>query len=287
MKYSIRAMTRGDLELAIDWAAAEGWNPGLNDADTFFSTDPNGYFLGDLDGEAVSSISAVSYGQTYGFVGFYIVKPSHRGHGFGYRLWQAGLKHLEGRNIGLDGVPQQEENYRKSGFKTAYSNIRYELTSTDLSRDQNNVHARHGVCTIEYDAAKNDQIVEFDTKFFPVRRAMFLQHWLKQPGSMVRVSLSEGSVVGYGVIRPCRNGFKIGPLFAETETIADALFRDLARIASGQPVFLDAPESNNDATALVKRYNMQPMFATSRMYTQAAPELPLAKIYGVTTFELG
>lgn len=272
-------MTRSDLEVVIDWAAAEGWNPGLNDGDTFFSTDPGGYLVGEIEGEMISSISAVSYGQRYGFIGFYITKPSHRGQGFGFRLWRAGMKQLEGRNIGLDGVPQQEENYRKSGFKTAYSNIRYELASNSFDFEPGG--------TVEFTETKSDEITEFDTKFFPVPRMVFLHHWLRQAASKVRVSLKSGDVSGYGVIRPCRTGFKIGPLFAETEEVADALFRDLARIAAGQPVFLDAPEPNACASALVKRYSMKPMFATSRMYTQEAPELPLQKIYGVTTFELG
>ena len=36
-------MSRADLELAIEWAAVEGWNPGLYDIDTFHSADSDGY----------------------------------------------------------------------------------------------------------------------------------------------------------------------------------------------------------------------------------------------------
>jgi hypothetical protein len=32
---------------------------------------------------------------------------------------------------------------------------------------------------------------------------------------------------------------------------------------------------------------MLPVFSTVRMYSKTAPELPLNKIFGVTTFELG
>lgn len=28
---------------ALEWAAAEGWNPGQNDAATFFQIDPGGF----------------------------------------------------------------------------------------------------------------------------------------------------------------------------------------------------------------------------------------------------
>jgi hypothetical protein len=270
-------MSRAELELAINWAAAEGWNPGLYDGDTFYSADTDGYLAGEVDGEIIATISAVSYGTLFGFIGFYIVTPTKRGQGFGLRLWQAGMKRLEGRNIGLDGVPAQEANYRRSGFTTAYSNIRYEAISTGYPPGN----------TIAFDETINARIVAFDAKFFPVPRALFLQSWLRQNGSKVLVSLEDGDVMGYGVIRPCRNGFKIGPLFAETEVVADALFRDLASTVKGSPIFLDAPEPNAAATALTKRYDLQPMFATSRMYTGEVPQLPLGKIYGVTSFELG
>jgi len=32
---------------------------------------------------------------------------------------------------------------------------------------------------------------------------------------------------------------------------------------------------------------MKPVFETARMYTGAAPDLPLPKLFGVTSFELG
>ena len=39
--------------LAIDLAAAEGWNPGLNDAECFFAADVNGFLIGELAGKMV------------------------------------------------------------------------------------------------------------------------------------------------------------------------------------------------------------------------------------------
>ncbi|MEO0870293.1 MAG: GNAT family N-acetyltransferase, partial [Cyanobacteria bacterium J06642_11] len=77
-RYHIRPMARHELDIAVAWAAAEGWNPGLHDADCFYPADPTGFLMGFLDGEPVASIAAVRYGETFGFIGFYIVKPEHR-----------------------------------------------------------------------------------------------------------------------------------------------------------------------------------------------------------------
>lgn len=66
--YVIRKMTRDDLEVAVQLAKREGWNPGLYDADSFYAQDPNGFLIGILDGEPISCISVVKYGSNYGFL---------------------------------------------------------------------------------------------------------------------------------------------------------------------------------------------------------------------------
>ncbi|MEO8509106.1 MAG: GNAT family N-acetyltransferase, partial [Betaproteobacteria bacterium] len=114
--YRIATMTRAEVDLAIDWAAHEGWNPGLDDAASFHAADPEGFLLGRLGNVPVATISVVRYGATSGFLGLYVVRSDHRGHGYGKRIWDVGLARLAGRNVGLDGVVAQQDNYRKSGF---------------------------------------------------------------------------------------------------------------------------------------------------------------------------
>ena len=41
----IRPMRPDEIALAVDWAAAEGWNPGFADDACFASVDPVGFFI--------------------------------------------------------------------------------------------------------------------------------------------------------------------------------------------------------------------------------------------------
>lgn len=90
-----------------------------------------------------------------------------------------------------------------------------------------------------------------------------------------------------GVARPCREGFKIGPLFADAADSAERVFAGLGAVTAGEPVFLDVPENNAEAVALADRHGMEEVFGCARMYLGTPPPIPWGRIFGVTTFELG
>ncbi len=280
---AIRPMRRADLDRAIDWAAAEGWNPGLDDAEAFLAADPEGFLMGFLGDEPVACISVVAYGAAYGFLGLFICRPEFRGQGHGRALWQAGMAYLGDRVVGLDGVVEQQANYAKSGFAYAHRNIRFGGTaSTDEIADMRIVELQPSRRT-----GLAGSVVAYDRCLQPGPRESFLRAWLTPPGRRTLAYVEADAICGYGCVRACRAGYKIGPLFADTADIAERLFSALAGRLSGAPVYLDVPEPNAEAVALAKRHGLSPVFETARMYRGAAPVLPLERIFGITTFELG
>lgn len=279
--YVVRSMTAAEVGTAIDWAAAEGWNPGLHDADCFLAADGGGFLMGFLDEEPIASISVVRYGRSFAFLGLYIVTPEHRGHGHGIQLWNAGMELLRGRTVGLDGVVAQQDNYRKSGFVLAHRNVRYEGTASGdaTPRDAN---------VVDLTQMSQAELLAYDAPFFAEARDAFLDGWIRQPDASALGYVSGGELRGYGVVRACRNGHKIGPLFADSADIAERLFVALQdRLPSGSALFIDPPATNAQALALAERHGMVPVFETARMYRGAAPRLALDRTYGITTFELG
>jgi len=278
-KYVIRQMTKSDLDLAIFWAAEEGWNPGLFDRNAFYNTDPQGFFMGFLNGKPISCISAVSYGKDFGFIGFYIVHSKHRNKGYGIKIWNTAINYLKTQNIGLDGVVAQQENYKKSGFKLAYRNIRYQARETKYKVNEDNI--------VKINSIPFTELVRYDSQLFPTSRSQFLKNWIKEPESLALGYLKNEKLLGYGMIRKCVTGYKIGPLFADNKIIAEDIFKKLNNFAVGSPIFLDIPEVNKQAFKLVDKFKMKSMFETARMYTRQSPTINLDKVFGVTSFELG
>jgi hypothetical protein len=288
--YVIRRMEQGELDFALKLAAAEGWNPGLRDAEAFWRADPQGHFLGLREGRPVACISAVGYGgdglrPTFGFVGLYIVAPDQRGQGLGYRLWDAALGALTAPTIGLDGVVAQQDNYRKSGFALAMRNCRYQAGP----RGQVGGAMPPGLLPLA--ELPFGEVLAYDRRCFPARREAFLRAWLATPGHTALGLRRNGNLAGFGVVRPCGLGSKIGPLFADDDAAAHALFHGLCASAplsaNGGPLFLDVPMAHAGAVRLAESHGLRPVFETARMYRGPAPDLDLGRVFGVTSFELG
>lgn len=58
-------------------------------------------------------------------------------------------------------------------------------------------------------------------------------------------------------------------------------------LGPGTKVFLDVPEPNLAAVRLAKSLGLVPVLETARMYRGVPPPVDLARVFGVTSFELG
>ena len=284
----IRNMTRAEVDELVAWAAAEGWNPGLHDADAFWATDPDAFIAAEVDGALIGGGAITSYAGDFGFMGFFIVRPEYRGRGLGNTLWHARRARLldrlhPGATIGLDGVFDMQAYYAKGGFVFSHRNMRFraEIPPQPDAADD----AAPGI--VPAADVPWDELVAYDRTCFPAPRPAFLRAWLALPDARALAYRPDGELRGYGVIRRCGDGCKIGPLFADDAAAAETLYAHLARFAAGGPLFLDAPENNPAAMDLVQRHGMVEVFGCARMYLGPAPDLAHHRIFGVTTFELG
>lgn len=265
----IRPAQRPDIDGMIEWAANEGWNPGLDDAECFAVTDPQGLLMAALNGEPVGCISTIAYDDRFGFIGLYIVAERFRGRGYGLRLWNAGLRHLGHRTIGLDSVLTQQDSYRRSGFAAAHVNVRYSgRVDVDPPSDAELIAPA--------DLSMQD-ILAFDRRVFPAARERFLRCWLNPEKRHAFAVHRDRQLKGYGAIRDSRDGCKIRPLFATDEASADLLFRALAATTRGKATLaIDVPAPNAAGLKLARRYGLEPSFETVRMYRGKDPRLPLS-----------
>jgi len=276
---TVRRMIPQEVNLAVAWAGQEGWNPGIHDGACFSRIDPSGFFIAEVGGRAAATAVVANYSPEFAFGGFFIVHPDYRGKGVGTCISRHALAHAGDRNLGIDGVLAMRSKYAdRDGFIFAYRNKRFEGVGGGA--------APEGL--VQGQDVSFDELNAFDSEHFPAPRADFLRAWVTQRGSRTLATFGrDGSLSGFGTIRTCFSGCKIGPLFAADLESADSLYRGLAAFAPDRPVFLDVPEPNRDGIDLAARNGMELVFETARMYTRCVPDLPVGEIFGVTSFELG
>ena len=279
----LKQLTKNGVETLIDWARNEGWNPGLHDLDVFWETDPNGFYGFYFKEALIAGGAIVSYNQEFGFMGLFIVHPDFRGQGIGNKLWYLRrdllIKRLhDGAPIGMDGVVDIQPFYAKGGFNIAFRDERYEV----IGKKQLTSKAISSITTEDFNA-----LLEYDMQCFGYKRNVFLKHWLSMPNSKSFKFQEVDTIKGFAVIRKAFKGFKIGPLFADTSTIAEALYKACLNTAIDEPVYIDIPVINEHATDLVKKFNADYIFECARMYYGKPPEAAINKVFGITSFELG
>ena len=271
------------LKILVKWAKDEGWNPGPNDAEVYWTTDPEGFYGYYCNGALIAGGSIISYDKEFGFMGLFIVKPEYRSSGIGRKLWYHRRDTLlsrlnEGASIGMDGVVALQPFYEKGGFEIAYRDERFGKTGMEFMLDKN-------ISPIDDDDIKS--ILAYDKQCFGFSRPQFMKPWLKLPNNKTFKYIEHGELKGFAIVRKANTGYKICPLFADNEEIAENLYKACLNSVVGEPLYLDIPVINQGAVNLIKKYNATSVFECARMYFGKSPNIEIDKVFGITTFELG
>ncbi|MEO1551454.1 MAG: GNAT family N-acetyltransferase [Pseudomonadota bacterium] len=262
----------GEIPTILGWAADEGWNPGLEDSEAFYAADPGGFFVARAGEGPVAAISLVRHGAEFAFLGLYLCKPSWRGQGIGYALWTHAMAGVGPRTVGLDGVPDQQENYRKSGFVTTGGTQRF--TGEVPGMDEEAIKPA--------DPSDIPTLCAREAAAMGYAKPAFCQAWFRRTDTRETLVLGDS----FATLRTCKTGAKIGPLVAQDETAARRLIQACAARRPG-PLTVDVPQDCAALAALCEGFGMTCGFTTARMYRGAPPSPPGAPLRAIATLELG
>ncbi len=265
------------LAEVLGWAEQEGWNPGPGDAVAFHAADPAGFFLRRVDGLPVSAISMVNHSPEFAFLGLYLCQPEFRGKGHGIAVWTAALEHAGARTIGLDGVADQQANYRRSGFATTGSTLRFEGTGAPAPEP--------GVRAMT--AGDFQHLASLDRAANGVDRPRFLAAWFDaRDGRETLVLEKDGAIAGFITLRTCKHGTKLGPVIAPDTKSALGLVGAAATRSVPGPLVIDVSEANKSLLRELEAMGYTDTFATARMYRGPVPETGPG-LQAIATMELG
>jgi len=279
--YQVRAALAHEIPLIYELADQEGWNPGEYDAEAAAQGMPGAFWLGELEERVIASIAAAEYGDDWAYMSFYLVKPEYRRQGYGSPLWHIAMDRLKGRNIIFDAMPKQVDFYEKFGFKIAHPITSYHFRGHVPDFDG------EGLPLFPLKDHILEEVLIYDQAFFPADRCRYMKEWLSMPNACGFAWKEENSISGYGLIRKAKQGYRIGPCYADSPEIAYALLRKLLVQAQGAPVSISMPENNSLTPHIVSDFGLIAGSKLQRMYSQAPLELPFERIIGITNCTFG
>lgn len=276
--YRVRKALAHEIPLIYELAEQECWNPGECDAEAVAQGMPGAFWLGKLCNQVIASSAATLYGDNIAYLSFYLVKPEYRKQGYGSRLWHTVMKCLEDRNIVLDAMPKQVDFYRRLGFyiDQAFMSYHFDGSIPDCKWE--------GIPLLPLKDKILEEALIYDQDFFPVKRFPYMKAWLSMPNACGFVWKEGQSISGYGLIRKAKQGYRIGPCYADSP---ETLLRTLLAQANGAPVSISMPENNPFTQRLVDVFCLLAGSRLQRMYSQFPLELPVERIAAITNFTFG
>ena len=280
----------------VKWMAEEKWRPGLKDAECFLACDPSAMLIGELNGKPVCFVSLTKYGDSFGHIGGYIVRTEYRGKGYGLAIFNAAIERVKPiHTLAGYSLLHREKMYQKKGFQSHCYGARFDFDVPTALSCLSEISEKSPVNIQCLDQVDQEALFAYDSHTFGFPRHAFLSKWLRVPGSHAHVATDgEGSVVGYVVARPTfvkEDGFKISPLFADSESIAEkllkAVFEELLRQEESVPaVYLD--NFTEKGKLLASRLQGKIVFDFVYMTTAGfLPKTCFDKWFGVTAMEIG
>lgn len=278
--FTVQVATREQWKQVTEWGNGENWNIGFHDPECFMPVDPDGFFIGLMNGEPVSAVSLVNYSDDFAVWGHYLVAPGQRGSGYGIEVCKVASRHAGDRVTAGDAMPEQVENYSKDGSRPAHRTIHY------LGKLNKNTTADKNVRDITSDDLT--AVAEYDATAFPAYREVFLTRWLYAEGHRAVAYTTGDEITGYGVIRPAPVGYRIGPLTANTTDIAQAVLDTLlAEIPQDTPISVFAPDLQPAMADMLRDIGLEEHFHVFRMYRGDVPDHQTERVYAIASLELG
>jgi GNAT superfamily N-acetyltransferase len=276
--------SRDEAAQLMKWAADEGWNPGLGDLDAAWEADPQAFIALRHNGLMVGGGSIFSHAGITGYMGLFIVEASSRSKGWGTELWHYRLARLQrrlkpGAPISMAGVHTMAPFYAKGGFIRQHEDVRY----------QGQVKGRNSPEAVDLADISFQALLDFDQACTLAPRTKFLRPWIAR-GRGVAL-LRSGQMVAYGLVRQAVQGYKVGPAFAVDHDAGIALLDHLFSLVEGHVVQVDIPSANVVAQKFLESRGLQAVFSCVHMVhpngAAVAAELPVQRIFGITSLEFG
>jgi GNAT superfamily N-acetyltransferase len=272
-------MSRADISLGMRLKAEAGWNQTPDDWSGFLGRQPDGCFVGELDGQPVGTLVSCIF-EEVAWLAMMLVDPQARGRGVAKALMTEAIGFLERQGVStvrLDATPLGQPLYQQFGFVADYPLERFAgfLPRSEQGADVRSLDARAVASVLELDRAATGS-----------NRRRWLERLAAEQPERIRVAGRDGQVEGYVIDRPGTDAVQLGPWIAGPDA-GPLLFLDAGARLEGKSLYVDIPSSHAAATALARACGLTSQRTFVRMHRGEPLVEQAGLIWGSSGPELG
>ena len=297
-----RATSLDDLKWVMNQGTKEGWMQCERDAECCFTAGlAPSFFIGELNGERIGSVSLVRHGDSHFFIGFLIVLESYRDQGYGQRIWAAAEASL-GDQYSVYGasVVNIKDVHTLMNLPTCpgWISRRYTFDVSQACKSLAGSQFPPSLAQImPASQADFEKVFAYGADMLGTSQACKLvlaaMVARSQESSWVATG-NQGEVVGYLImsrtIRFPEEGYHIAPLYADSADIARSLLKVAVEFAAPnnpRHIFLDMAADLNPKGASVLENELGAKkdadFVFFSIGAKGIPSKPQYKVFGAAS----
>ncbi|XP_054724322.1 uncharacterized protein LOC129234318 [Uloborus diversus] len=284
---TVRHMGIADIPQVLDLWRESGLHHTPQSLSTWLEVDPYGFYVAVSDaGEVLGICSAVFHHNDLAFVGSYYVKREYRGQGIGRKVLNACNDHIGSRNAALNAMPEMVPFFRDT---CGYSIVKNKWVCLFyMSAD-----------SLKLDTIPSNRLKEFEIRlpresdlslmfeyFFKIigyRLDLAIRLNCEEVDSRTYVAFKEGVCVGFGSIKiSCNGAGEVGPLYADSTTVAEILLKKLIlSFPRARGFVIKTVRSNSAANDLAQRFGWSCPELYPRLYRKKILNADINKVFAL------
>ena len=213
----------------------------------------------------VATAATLPYSDRFAWIGMVLVAGAYRRQGLATRLMRRCIDDLEAARLVpvLDATPAGRAVYRALGFEDSWGFQRLERYEPQPVSAPPALP--FGVALLPIDDAVWPAICAYDTAVFGADRGALLARLQgRLPADAELCAMRDGRVAGFILGRDGRLATELGPLVADDEATASALFAHALAAVTG-PVFVDLVDGKRTLRGFLDSCGFRPQRPFTRM----------------------
>jgi GNAT superfamily N-acetyltransferase len=247
----LRLMTEQDIAAGMRLKEIAGWNQTAEDWKRFLNGSPSGCFVAEADGKVCGTATTIVYENRFAWIGMVLVHPEYRSRGFGTRLLERAIQHLDERKVPtlkLDATPQGKPIYERLGFVPEY-----EVERWTLKRGAESTGKAAGVHQSDKLSAKVfGAILTKDKDVFGASRGCLLEDLNEHAPELTVAIENRGLLTGYTFGRHGSFADHLGPWYATNPSAAPGILQTFLARSRRETIIVDCVKENPMAGALLR-----------------------------------